>query len=116
MADQEAPDGKPLSKEDRLLQYLESEIGEADRSKPYTRMSPEGCAFAGAWLIAKSAKRQEGVLAEISAYIKEQKEISTGILSESKLLRRLTKVLIWLTLILVALTLILIGLTYRLLP
>ena len=53
MEKQETPKDKSLSKEDRLIQYLEKEIDF------YNRLSPEGGLVASTWLIAKSGKRQE---------------------------------------------------------
>ena len=53
MEGQGTPEDKALSNENQAIQYLESQI---DFSRP---LSPEGFIIIGAWLIAKSGKRQE---------------------------------------------------------
>lgn len=59
-------------------------------------------------LQSRSLERQEKVLREMSACIQDQREISKGILKESKILRRLTWVLVALTTVLIVLTFILV--------
>jgi hypothetical protein len=101
-----------VSKEEKLMQYLESEIViDADRNVQHKRMSPEGCTVAAVWLIGKSVKRQEGVLSATSACIQRQEAINKDILQESKDVKRLTKWVVGLTVAVVVLTAAVVGLT-----
>lgn len=106
MTDQEKQQAEEdLSKEERLLKYIESEIiFDADKSNWYKRMSAGGCAFASTWLVGKSVKRQEGVLAELSACVHRQEEINAAILEESVAVKRLTWGVLILTAAVVGLT------------
>jgi hypothetical protein len=101
---EETPEEKK-NREERLLEYCESEIQwDSDRNVNYKRMSPEGITAALAWLMTKSVRRQEGVLAATSACIHRQEEINKAIKSDACWTKWLTLGVFILTAAVVALT------------
>jgi len=112
MAERETPHHEVLSKEERIRQYLESELGgDVDRADPHRRMSVEGCIFGASWLIGKSVERQALILVDTKRLLERQEEVSQEILSESRAVRKLTIAVVVLTAVVVVLAAATVGVT-----